>query len=508
MIKKILLLLVVLASKTVIGQAAGTLDTSFGTNGKLLFNYSSNYECHANGVAVQSDGKIIVVGYTSTAATQADYAVTRLHPDGTFDATFGVGGKINLNLLNTDIAEKVIIDNDGKIYVGGTSGGTSIYSGDNFTVVRLNSNGSIDTTYGNNGKAVVSFSGNYNFFNNMTLQSDGKLLVCGKNTVDTTGNYSDFAVARFNADGTLDFDFSNDGKLTLNIRNEDVATALMVEASGNIIVAGTGSSQACFARYFSDGTLDTSFGTAGKINVSIANLSTTIYDAKMQSDGKIVVTGYSFDNNNGGYNSLIARFEANGTLDTTYGTNGYTIKDIDTASEDQNIALLLQPDGKAITCGRVYTGGTYYFSVLRFTTTGVFDTTFSNDGILLTSFGTSWNFGMGLSLQPDGKLVVVGYYDDTVDDIAIARYHTGVSLANATFINRDLKVVPNPAKETLAITSSENFESNYTIYDVSGRTIKTGVALSNQKINISALQVGVYYLKLENTTKAIPFLKN
>ncbi len=508
MIKKILLILVVLASKTVMGQAAGTLDTSFGTSGKLLFNYSSNYECHANDVAVQSDGKIIVVGYTSTAATQADYAVTRLHPDGTFDTTFGVGGTIILNLLNTDIAEKVIIANDGKIYVGGTSGGTSIYSGDNFTVIRLNSNGSYDTTYGNNGKAVVTFNGNYNFFKNMTLQSDGKLLVCGKNTVDTTGNYSDFAVARFNADGTLDFDFSNDGKLTLNIRNEDVATAIMVDATGNIIVAGTGSSQACFARYFSDGTLDTSFGTAGKINIAIAGLSTAVYDAKMQSDGKIVVAGYSYDSNNGGYNSLIARFNTNGTLDTSYGTNGYTIKDIDTASEDQNIALLLQPDGKSITCGRVNTGGTYYFSILRFTTAGVFDTTFSNDGILLTSFGTSWNFGMGLSLQPDGKLVVVGYYDDLFDDTAIARYHTGVALTNEIFNYSDLKLVPNPAKETLVLSSSENFESNYTIYDVSGRTIKTGVALSNQNINISALQIGVYYLKLENTTQTIPFLKN
>jgi uncharacterized delta-60 repeat protein len=446
MIKKIILLVVVLVSKTVLGQAAGTLDTTFGTNGKVLISNTINNTIQANDVAVQSDGKIIVVGYVINANANADYSVIRLNPDGTLDTTFGVGGKLSLNILNYDLAEKVIIANDGKIYVGGTSGSNSIYSGVNFTVVRLNSDGSYDTSYGSNGKAVVNFSGNYNFFRNMTLQNDGKLLVCGKNTVDVTGNYSDFAIARFSADGTLDFDFSNDGKVTLNIKSEDSANAIIVQPSGNIIVAGTGSGEACFARYFSDGTLDTSFGTAGKINIAIGGLSTNINDAKMQSDGKIVVSGYSYSNANGGYNSLIARFEANGTLDTTYGTNGYTIKDVDSNSEDQNIALLLQPDGKAISCGRVNTGGTYYFSILRYTTSGILDTTFSNDGILLTSFGTSWSFGTGLALQPDGKLVVSGYYDDLYDDIAVARYHTGIMLSNENFVYNDYKILLKTSK--------------------------------------------------------------
>lgn len=143
------------------------MDATFNGNGKILTSISTGTD-EAQDVAIQADGKIVVAGYSSN-GTNFDYVVVRYNTDGTLDNTFGASGKLVLNISNYDMAYAVAINTDGKIYVAGITGATSFYGGGNFGVVRLNPNGTTDTTFGTNGVATVTFPGT-DYFTNMKLQ--------------------------------------------------------------------------------------------------------------------------------------------------------------------------------------------------------------------------------------------------------------------------------------------------------------------------------------------------
>lgn len=228
--------------------------------------------------------------------------------------------------------------------------------------------------------------------------SYGKILLCGYNVVDVTGNYSDFSIARLNADGTIDFDFSNDGKNTVNFNSYDRARVMQVDAMGNIYLGGTGSSNICIVKLFSDGSIDTSYGTNGKRNTRYNTQSSNLNDMILLDNGSIVFTGYLYSTE---YEMLVGKLDLTGAFDTSFGTNGATVTDVDNNSEDTAYSLVIQPDDKIIISGRSYTSGSYYFAILRYTNSGLLDNTFSNDGKVLTAFGTSWCMGLASALQSD-----------------------------------------------------------------------------------------------------------
>ena len=506
MIKKLLCFVLIGFTVQIFSQA-GTLDTTFGGTGKVLTAMStSNDEAHD--LAVQSDGKIVVAGLVSNGSTNFyDFGVVRYNSDGTLDTMFATAGKLIMNISGYDMAYAVEIAPDGKIYVAGLTAGTSFYSGGNFSVVRLNTNGTLDTTFGTSGVATVTFPYT-DYFTNLYLQNDGKILVCGRNVPDTTGNYSDFSLARFNNDGTLDFDFSNDGKLTTNFGNSDESTSIGVDTSGNIYLAGKGGTNVCIAKYFSDGSLDTSYATGGKVNLYVNNHSTELNDMKLLSDGSILFTGLYYDTQ---YQMIVGKLNPNGALDTTFGTNGITVTDVDSNSEDTAYSLVVQPDGKIIISGRTYTAGTYYFAVLRYTAAGVLDTTFSNDGKVLTAFGTSWGMAYSSVLQSDGKLLVAGQYGGSSNaDFAIARYITlSPSLANTDFIKNKVSLYPNPTLGQIQLASELDLvSSNFSINDLLGKTLLRGILnQADEKIDVSSLSNGIYLFSIPEKSVAIKFIK-
>lgn len=210
--------------------SAGDLDPGFG-NGGVVTTDVTDFD-FGNDVAVQSDGKIVLVGDTNIAASAA--YVLRYNPDGTLDSTFGTGGKATVTIDSSDFSPTAVaVQSDGRIVVAGDSG-------DNFAVARLNADGTLDSTFGTGGTVVTDFGGS-DRAEDVAVQSDGRIIVVGThgNPLSGVQSENDFAVARYNSDGSLDITFGTGGKVTTDFAgDDDSADAVVVQSDGRIVVGG------------------------------------------------------------------------------------------------------------------------------------------------------------------------------------------------------------------------------------------------------------------------------
>ncbi len=299
----------------------GSLDTSFGTAGKVTTNLGSTDIAYS--IALQDDGKILVAGVSSS-----NFAVLRYNSDGSLDNSFGNAGKVINNLGSSDIAYSVALQDDGKILLAGVSNS-------NFAVLRYNSNGSLDTNFGTAGKVITNL-GSTDIARSIALQDDGKILVAGVSN-------NNFAVVRYNSNGSLDTSFGTAGTVINNLGSTDIAYNIALQDDGKILLVGVSNNNFAVVRYDSNGSLDTSFGTAGKV---ITNLGGTdiAYSVSVQANGKIIVAGSSKNN------FAVLRYNSNGSLDTSFGTAGIITTDIGTNTID-NAYALTQHDGTIIVAG-------------------------------------------------------------------------------------------------------------------------------------------------------------
>jgi uncharacterized delta-60 repeat protein len=293
----------------------GSLDTSFGVGGKVttVVGSASSEGCS---VALQSDGKIVVVGECWNGSNR-DFAVVRYNTNGSLDTAFGTGGMVTTAIgVSNDYAYSVALQADGKIVVAGHS-----YNGanDDFALVRYNADGSLDASFGVGGKVTTAFGSAGDFGYSVALQSDGKIVVAGRG-----GSSFDFALARYNANGSLDTSFDGDGKVTTNLGADDRGYSVAFQSDGKIVVAGASAPDLALVRYNVSGSLDTSFGGDGKVTANLG-FDDTAYGAVIQSDGKIVVAGESANN------FAVARFLGGaGAAEITVLGNGVSIADGDT----------------------------------------------------------------------------------------------------------------------------------------------------------------------------------
>src|SRR5581483_6487115 len=258
--------------------AAGALDPTFGNRGKVLTDFGNGNDSNefAYAVATQSDGKIVAAGYRcfGNSAEGADMLVVRYNTDGTLDSTFGRGGEVTTDFGLTDIAQGVVIQPDGKIVVAGQTYGLFSVFGE-FALARYNPDGSLDSSFGNRGMVTSFFGGLGCAANGLALQADGKIVVVGEQTVSfifgEDGSNLDFAVARYNTDGSLDSSFGTGGLATTDyFQLSDSAGAVRIQPDGKIVVVGTSEGPASFfdfavVRYLPNGNLDNSFGQQGKV---------------------------------------------------------------------------------------------------------------------------------------------------------------------------------------------------------------------------------------------------
>jgi len=402
--------------------ASGTLDSSFGSNGVVTTTFN-NMPSSASEVILQADSKIITLGSVKLSEEQPKRIITRYNNNGTLDASFGVNGIVPIDAPLFS-AKKIALQPDGKLIVGGQSGQA-------FAVVRYNSNGTLDTSFGTNGMGVFSgASDNYQSLGDIAIQADGKIVVVG----DTSGSQStrtDLFFARFNNDGTKDI---GDILYFPNSHN-NYGKTVVIQPDGKIILSGIITPDdgrgplLSLARINQDGTLDKSaFGTDGKAAIQFFDFDNTHSALALQPDGKIVLTGTVFNNGGMNGNLALARLNSNGALDTTFGGTGIVITDF---GADESINdLVIQPDGKIMLGGKTHsldpndTVSKSDFLLARYNSDGSLDTTFGANGKVVTDFGNNTEAAWQVVLQPDNKVVVVG---TSGENGILARYSTGES---------------------------------------------------------------------------------
>lgn len=323
----------------------GILDPTFGDNGFVVFSQTGvfiNGGHYALKMAIQADDKIIIMGLQQNDLFGNAYWVARLLPNGALDTSFNGTGYKDVTFGSVqDRGTSVALQADGKILLGGTSGNTAQF----FSVVRLNTDGSYDSNFGTGGKVQIPFSGSESFVESMAVQDDGKIVLGGY----TVGGAKDFALARINSDGSLDTSFGVNGKVVtdLLVSYSTIIKDILIEPDGKIIVSGFYSfevdSRFCMVRYNANGTIDTSFGTNG-LTVDTNYYTSYFSNISRQIDGKIVTAGNTF-----GQDFIISRYNNSGTIDTTFGTNGYVNAIPDVGGGSVNV--LVQPDNKIVAVG-------------------------------------------------------------------------------------------------------------------------------------------------------------
>jgi uncharacterized delta-60 repeat protein len=424
----------------------GDLDPDFSGDGKVSSDFGNPFNGDAAvDVVIQPDGKIVIGGRTRDFGDLARY-----HPDGSLDTSFGGDGSSAGSSISV---QGIALQSDGKIVVAG--GDTVIGTGVDFALARFNANGSLDDgspgdstpgdSFGIGGRVTTDFGDDENA-RCVAIQSDGKIVAAGHRGATSAGPDVDIAMARYNSDGSLDDGTAGDstpgdvfgtaGKVRTDFAgDEDVARDVIIQSDGKILVAGhrefNGNPSFALARYLPTGAPDTSFDTDGRLNTAF-NGNSFANAVAVQSNGKIVAAGavtFGID----GSNFALARYLPNGTLDNSFGpnSNGRAFADIVPLGEDQINDLALQSDGRIVVGGfkGSFNTNNATFALARFLPTGTLDNSFGTGGIVTTDYGAfPGDFSAGINavaLQSDGRIVAAGSTRDnqfSSSEVVLARY--------------------------------------------------------------------------------------
>jgi uncharacterized delta-60 repeat protein len=413
----------VLAFPSAAFAQAGALDTSFSGDGRATTDFSPRDD-FAAAIALQADGKIVVAGVSAWDGPNPTFALARYNADATLDMTFGGDGRVTTNFTpREDGAYGVAIQADGKIVAAGDAG---LGSGNSrFAVARYNADGTLDTTFGGDGKVTTEFTSRDDPVAGLVIQADGRIVLSGG--AAWNGSNPRIALARYDADGTLDTTFGGDGRVTTDVAaGREYAGAVTVQVDGKIVAGGLvrqPGARAGFAlvRYAINGTLDPTFDGNGKVRTNFTSWSDSVQNLVIQPDGKIVAAGIA---GSGGSNPqfALARYAPDGTLDASFSGDGKVTTDF-TPGYDRGWDVGLQTDGKILVAGDA-AGQGFRFALARYATDGALDTTFSGDGKVTTNFTPRADLAYGLAIQPDGNIVLAGEagWDRPNPTFALARY--------------------------------------------------------------------------------------
>ena len=435
--------------------ANGSLDTSFGIGGKVTTSIGSA-EDYAKSIAIQSDGKIIVAGY-SWNESRYDFALSRYNIDGSLDTTFGIGGKVTTSIGSEhSYALSVAIQGDGKIVVVGY---TLNDSDADLALARYNLDGSLDTSFGLGGIVTTAIEFARIYANFVAIQGNGKIVLAGYVLNESDAH---FALARYNIDGSLDTSFGIGGIVTTAVGSYyDIAYSVKIQSDGKIVVAGyswNGSdNDVALVRYNIDGSLDTSFGIGGKIATAIGSSEDAALSMAIQSDGKIVAAGYSYIGRNRTF--ALARYNSDGSLDTSFGIGGKVTTAIGSAS-DQALSMAIQSDGKIVAAGSSENESDDDFALVRYNVDGSLDTSFGIGGIVTTAIGSSFDYAYSVAIQSNGKIVAVGHsFNGSDEDFVLARYNATPTAEELAAAAREAAAKREAAKQSARIEIIERFKN-------------------------------------------------
>lgn len=520
-------------------DTTGVLDYTFGNNGKIFATWNCGSNPADNNIKIQQDGKI-VLGTSYYNGTDQDFVIARYNNDGSPDLSFGVNGKIIKSIGNyNDRCTSVALQSDGKILAaGGVNNDSSGNYQYDFALIRINSDGVIDNTFGNNGVAVTNIGLKNNIANSIVVQSDNKIILAGE---ANDSIFSDFALVRYNSDGTLDNSFGNNGIVRTALSSTyDFAKSIVLQPNGKILVAGSSQSglsnyDFTIVRYNMDGTIDNNFGVNGIVSTDIG--VDFGKDIALQQDGKIILVGSSTSGTI--YDIATLCYDSLGVLDDSFGNNGFLSTSFG-SGDSEGSAVCLKDDGEIIIAGSYNHGSPDYFD---FATVRLFSnltpnftpslssplngTTGLSDEIVLSwniVYGAS-NYNIQVSTSPDFSILVVdetlinstnyiayGFSDNTkyywrvnanVNGTIgawsnIWSFSTGVVNVVYESSNDYLKIYPVPAQDKLYIDGIELKNVSISILSINGVIIKQIKGFSVKEIDVSDLQSGIYLVKISN----------
>jgi uncharacterized delta-60 repeat protein len=459
---------------------------NFIGEGKLTINLPGQ----ATSLALQADGRIVVTGD----ASGSGFSLARINVDGTIDATFsGDGKQITQVGSSSTYGKSVLIQDDGKILTAGWSDYPTLVA-----LTRYTADGALDSSFNADGKVTTNLglSGN-SWAQDMALQADGKILVAG--VAESGQGQRDFALARYDSQGNLDNSFSGDGKLTTNIGPSITASenceGIAVQHDGKIVLAGTSYAGGAtgydfaLARYNSNGTLDTTFDGDGKMTLDFGYANDLGRDVLIQPDDKILVVGQSY----GGMQLKIAlaRLNSNGTLDASFSDDGLITAQLGPYNNPsltpnvEKFSVALQTNGKILVAGFSYNNnpdGKLEFVLVRYNPDGTLDTTFSGDGILSTTFdGYVMAAGSSVAVQSNGQIVVAGLvHDGTQFSLGLVRYNEDGSVDSDFGIHNNLGSNPEYVEDGAPVLLDSTVEISDMELDARGNYAGAVVSLSRQ----------------------------
>ena len=397
--------------------SGGGLDPTFGAGGIVRTDVGG--QDMAYGMAVQADGKLVSAGYANVEGSY-DFALTRHDVDGTPDPAFGTDGRVLTDVGAAggyDVGRAVAVQPDGKIVVAGGSNARESYD---FALVRYNADGTLDARFGTGGTVLTELSGEAYA---VAVQPDGRIVAAGPSNAD-------FAVVRLRADGAPDPSFGTGGTVLTDFGGSDNAYAAALQPDGGIVAAGfsdaAGSTDFAVARYTTGGELDAAFGTGGRV---VTDLGGGSYDdvraVAVQPDGRIVVAGGSNAVRGTDHDFALVGYRPDGTLDTAFGAGGRVLTDISGAgSHDVALAVAVRSDGGIVAAGATGTVRNADFALSRYDRDGKPDPTFGDGGVVVTDVsGTGRDdLAFAVAVQSDGRIVAAGVTGMILTDFALARY--------------------------------------------------------------------------------------
>jgi uncharacterized delta-60 repeat protein len=384
---------------------AGSLDTSWGGAGYVTTSFGGDWST-AFGVGVQHDGKVIAVGGVGTASTE-NFAIARYNSDGTLDHSFGTGGRVVTDFagLNSQ-AHDVAFEGD-KIVVAGDAATDPDLAASDFAVARYLKNGTLDTSFGTGGKVVTDFGGTEDHADAVAVKGN-TIVVVG---ASGSGGGTNFALSRYNDDGSLDTSFGSGGLVTTDFHGAfDGANDVAFDGK-DVLVAGyvgygTANPNFELAAYSADGTLDASFGTGGKVETDFGHGADYGHSIDVQGD-RILVVGSASNGANQDFAAAV--YDTRGTLEPRFNGTGMSM--IDMGGDDESFAGAFGADHSVVAVGCTPNGFGDRIAVARWASNGASDPSFGIGGYATTAIGaTSCTSAMGLA--PGNKIIAAGFSDN------------------------------------------------------------------------------------------------
>ncbi len=379
-------------------KSDGSINSNFLGGGKFTGFIPVSVGGKLNTIAIQTDGKIVTAGEVRDSVYKMISFISRYNADGTPDYTFNGTGKQVTGIGDSNLTVNAIsIQPDGKIVAGGTvfiPNSVYIDSG-YFFLMRYNINGSLDSSFGTNGIVVTNFGKQFIFASlyAVAIQYDGKIVAAG-----SVGgfSYASFTVVRYNPDGSVDSSFGMGGKRITNIYNTtNICNSLALQNDHKIVLAGTsganGNSYFGTIRYNEDGILDNSFDIDGKQIIDFGSNTVSGGFIGIQNDGKIVIAGTTIDNSTQTYSYAVIRYKIDGSLDSTFGTDGKTATAFNFKSAAAE-SIDIQSDDKIIVTGLISRDPIFSdndIAITRYNSNGILDSSFGNNGQVISDFGNN-----------------------------------------------------------------------------------------------------------------------